>query len=135
MQAALRQWPYCRGPRNPSAYRDRAVFAPPELTGYLFDSTEDLSHALAQADEVEAGLSEWSCQFPEVTFALIESDCFGGQCAYRGFACRNGRQIPISDPLNALAALFACVGGIEITEPFPPFTRGFFSGVGSGGYS
>jgi hypothetical protein len=133
--AALARWPFCRGPRDLAAYPDRAVFAPPELTGYLYDGTEDYGRALAQADEVEAGLSKWSRAFPDVTFAFVEADCFGGNCEYYGYCCRDGRVLLTRDRETG-GSLLQLVGGvgIEITGQFPPFVRGFFAGRGSGGF-
>lgn len=128
-------WPYCRGPRDPAAYPERAVFAPPELTSYLFDNPEDEERALAQADDVENGLLGFSRAFPGVAFAFVEADCFGGNCEYYGFCCRDGQQLLARDRETG-GSLVRLVGkvGIEITGPFDPFVRGFFAGRGSGGF-
>jgi hypothetical protein len=137
MAAALARWPFCRGPRDPNALTDRAVFAPPELTSYLFGHGEHgrYDEALLLADDVGRNLAEWSRAFPGVTFALIEANCFGGDCNYRGFCCRDGELIEQHDGrLGALIQLLAAVG-IETHGYFAPFERGFFAGPGSGGFT
>ena len=135
MAAALIRWPFCRGPRDPAAFPDRALFAPPELTGYLYDTPADHERVLAEAEDVEVGLPDWSRAFPEVTFALVEADCFGGRCAYFGYCCRDGGQFLVRDRCaeGSLLELVAGVG-IKTTGPFDPFVRGFFAGPGSGGF-
>lgn len=133
LTAALARWPFCRGPRDPAAFSGHAVFAPPELTSYLFDDSVAEGRAMAQADEVEGGLQEFSRAFPDVVFAFVEADCFGGNCEYYGFCCRAGQQFLARDrdTGGSLVRLFGGVG-IEITGPFEPFARGFFAGPGSG---
>ncbi len=131
--AAIARWPFCRGPRDPVAYPERAVFAPPELTSYLFDDPESEGRALAQADDVEGGLLEFSRAFPGVAFAFVEANCFGGNCEYYGFCCQDGQRLLVRDHETG-GSLVRLVGGvgIEIAGPFEPFVRGFFVGPGSG---
>ena len=132
MSAAVARWPFCRGPRDPSAFTDRALIAPPELTDYLFDTDEDRERAIEQSYEVEDGLLEWSRQFPAVTFACIEADCFGGTCIYHGSTCRAGERLLVEKKgvKNDVRPLLRGVG-LKSARSFAPFVRGFFAGRGS----
>ena len=128
--AAFARWPSARGPRDSTAYPDRVVFAPPELTDYLFKTSAERNEAHSRNYDVERNLPEWSRVYPEVTFAFIKADCFGGDCEYRGFCCRDGQVFKSGDSLVGLAAGV----GIAINGSLPPLVRGFFAGRGSGGF-
>jgi hypothetical protein len=80
--------------------------------------------------KVKEELPAWSHTFPAVTFALIEADCFGGDCEYFGYCCRDGQIFKEGESLVGLAAGV----GITIDGPFPPLVRGFFAGRGSSGF-
>lgn len=135
MSAVRERWPFCRGPRDPSAYSNRAVFAPPELTSYLYDDFDEAERVDEMADDVESGLADWSRGFPIVAYALVEAECFGGNCLYRGFCCRNGELVLRHEEFDndRLIELVRTVG-IETSGTFAPFVRGFFAGPGSGGF-
>ncbi len=80
-------WDFIRGPRGIGDFDDRVVFAPLEMTSYLLRTDEDVETIIVQNDDLEAQLVDWSQQFPDITFAYIEADCFGGKCVYAGFCC------------------------------------------------
>lgn len=138
---ALKRWPGCRGPRAPGSYPDRVVFACPELTSYLFDTSSEAgeaewSEALQVHVSLERELPEWSKQFPEVTFVCVEADCFGGHCDYSGYACRNG-QILESIDRSLGGSFWELLTQVDIELEslyFEPFVRGYFAGKGSGGF-
>ncbi len=126
LSAAVTRWPAVTGPFEPDSYPDRVVFAPPEMTSYRFAGGADATEGRRQNDDVRDGLPEWSRAFPAVTFAWVEAECFGGQCGYSGFSCRDGQSSPTSGGLHTpLAAV-----GVELeTGYFEPFVRGFFAAL------
>lgn len=81
---------------------------------------------MAQADEVEAELLDFSRAFHGVAFAFVEADCIGGHCLYSGFCCRDGQKILTQDQAthDNLDKLVGEVG-IKFVGAFEPFQRGF----------
>lgn len=136
LDAAAVHWPHIRRPQDGKSYEDRAIFALPEMTSYLHKTPEDSSRVISQNFGVHDGLAEWSRRFPDVVFAFIEVDCFGGQCLYEGFCCQAG-EVTLTAPRNpggSLLGLLAAVG-IELESLyFEPFVRGYFAGLGSGSF-
>jgi hypothetical protein len=127
IQRALSRWPFLRcSPNWRKDSVDRLLLAPPELTTYLFGNEEDYEAAVEHTWSVESELLNWSQGFPSTTFAFVEADCFGGNCVYSGFACRDGTRIesPESSP-DAHLKLLRHVG-IETAGSFEPFKRGYF---------
>lgn len=133
--AATQKWPFIRFPRSENRYPDSVLFALPELTPYLFHDNADYELAVEQCGEVEDDLPQLSTQFPEVFFAYIEADCVGGTCLYDGYCCCDGKIFfavdrPNEDSHDVLLERI----GINPPGRFAPFKRGYFLGVGSGGF-
>lgn len=136
MQTANATWPFICAPRNAGVYDDRVLFAPPELTDYLFDCDADYELAEEQSWQLEKDLAEFSKRFPGLTFAHVSTECFGGTCLYSGYCCRDGNvffKVDDSQYDGHLSLLRQV--NIETTSHFAPFVRGFFAGHGSGGYT
>lgn len=132
LQSAHSRWPFLRNPRRHDIYADRLLLAPPELTDYLFDHEEEEEIASEQCFVFATGLPTWSQEFPDIIFAHIESDCFGGVCDYSGFACQAGNIIERVEPSpNAHVKLLHHVGH-PADGIFIPFKRAFFEGRCSG---
>ncbi|MFO1351522.1 MAG: hypothetical protein U1F68_12990 [Gammaproteobacteria bacterium] len=100
LDQAIRCWPFIRLPRQDSDLTSHALFSPPEMTDYLYGTTEEYEDMLEQNDRVWAELQDWSRQFPTVTFAYIDADCSGGVCLYSGFTCCNGARLAEQPPPN-----------------------------------
>jgi hypothetical protein len=88
-----------------------------------------------QIRQVRSGLIPWSRNFPELTFVYLAAECFGGDCLYGGYACRNGvvlqeETFDDNDDLDAsrssLRRLLRFLG-LE-ADYFEPLTRGYFDG-------
>jgi hypothetical protein len=119
-------------PLGINVYTDRLLLAPPELTDYLFENDEDYETALEQNGLLESGLLEWSQGFPDIFFAYIEADCFGGTCVYSGLVCRDKTILErVESSYHAHVSLLRHVD-IITRGPFKPFTRVFFEGLCSG---
>ena len=70
-------------------------------------------------------LRDWSRSFPELAFAYVRAECFGGHCEYEGYVCRNGA-ILFEEELDskALGRLMALIGvKLPAGDYFEPFTR------------
>jgi hypothetical protein len=74
----------------------------------------------------------WTTNFPDLTFVYIHAECWGGDCNYLGYVCRNGIKIAEEtleedDSISrrgALTRLLAPLGvNLEENEYFVPFTR------------
>jgi hypothetical protein len=127
LEAARARWPFVRLPRE-DHLRQHAHFAPPELTDYLFKTTEAYERAMEENGLVEDYLSEWAESFPNVAFVFVEADCFGGTCLYRGYICKAGVLLAWQDSdLNGHTKLLDHIGINLDGGYFPPFARGYFS--------
>lgn len=84
---------------------------------------DDASEAGAQArwDTLEP----LAAAFPDVRFAQIHADCFGGTCMYHGHTSGPGDPVR-ADGHDAHQRLLAALGAIDPPWFFAPFTRGFF---------
>lgn len=124
---ARSRWPFVRLPRDDSVYPQHVQFAPPELTEYLFEDEADYERAVNQSGEVEEGLPDLSRAFPDTSFVLIEAECFGGTCLYRGFACMDGRITLVHEAeVSGHLPLLEQVGIKLHNEYFEPFEREYF---------
>lgn len=124
--AAKNRWPTISLPPANRSYRDRILFAPPELTDYMFNDDESLESAQEATYMVADGLNEFSKTFPLVRFAYIFADCFGGTCVYSGFVVQNGIEIQrVNGERNGHRKLLREIG-FRTWYHFSPFTRGYF---------
>jgi hypothetical protein len=131
-KSAGSRWPFLRSPRRSEAYSERLLLALPELTDYLFDKDEESEAAQQQSFQVESELANWSQEFPSAIFAYIEADCFGGTCAYSGFACRADTIIERVKPSDHAHISLLRHVDIVTDSVFEPFTRVYFEGRCSG---
>ncbi len=74
-------------------------------------------------------LPSWSVQFPEIMFVYLEADCFGGNCLYGGYVCKNNEmniKTKTSDK-DSLGKLLSPLG-IKLNKDnyFKPLERGYF---------
>lgn len=127
LTAALERWPFLRLPVRDWLLPAHAQVAPPELTEYLFREEEDYEQAVERNGEVEDGSPEWSRQFPQVAFAFVSADCFGGTCLYSGYFARSGEVVARARPdyLGHIQLLDHV--GIHLKDShFDSFRRGYF---------
>ena len=76
---------------------------------------------------MEDGLPEWSRAFPDVTFAVVSVDCFGGTCLYGGYVVRAGDTLVRVEAESAGHRELLGRIGVHLSENhFPPFARGYF---------
>ncbi len=126
IDAAQSRWPTISLPLSNRSYRDRILFAPPELTDYLFNDDESYEAAREASFMIADGLQEFSRSFPLVRFAYIFADCFGGTCLYSGFVIQNGIEIQrIEGERKGHRKLLRNVG-FWTWNYFPPFARVYF---------
>ena len=128
LSAALERWPFVRLPRRDFLLPANAQFAPPELTDYLFTDEVQYEKAVELNGDVEDGVPEWSRAFPDVTFAFVSVDCFGGTCLYGGYVVRGGETLVRVEAAPAgHRELLAHVGMNLHGDDFVPFGRGYFA--------
>jgi hypothetical protein len=127
IRSALERWPFLRLPGKRNDYPGRVVLALPELTTYLFDNEADYEAALEQRELVESELPAWSREFPDLKFAYIEAECFGGHCEYSGFVCCSG-EVLLRAELSEKAHVYL-LKAVNFETPgfFASFERGYFS--------
>ena len=91
----------------------------------------------AATEDAEAAIwnhmGELSLAFPDVPFAYIDVDCFGGTCMFDGFIVKDGLRTHVEkSSSSAHQRLFEHMGVDDPQWHFAPFTRGFMeSGVAS----
>jgi hypothetical protein len=84
----------------------------------------------AATEDVEGAIwnhmGELTLAFPELPFAYIDVDCFGGTCVFSGFIIKDGLRTH-TEPSSSSAhvKLFAHLGVVDPQWHFAPFTRGF----------
>jgi len=72
-------------------------------------------------------LPEWSRAYPDLTFAHVVAECFGGECDYAGYVVRDGQKL-LEESLHpgSLGRLMAAIGvALPQGDYFEPFTRSF----------
>jgi hypothetical protein len=121
IEAALRHW---------CDIRIRPVGEPfPGIAVQLADRPPDVFDA--DAEELEADISQWSKLFPQAQLVFIDVECHTGKCLYQGYICNNGRILIREDseeegpePLRRLLRYI----NVELDERgyFAPFKRSFF---------
>lgn len=118
-----------------SEFDERVLFSPPELTDYLFDDDVEYELALEQNYQLQNNLPAFSQRFSSTIFVYVEIDCVGGTCLHSGYCCGAGViQFAVNEVAdNGHVELLQRVG-INTHGPFSPFQRGFFAGLGSGGF-
>ena len=125
---AQTKWPGIRLPSSPRQYRDRILFAAPELTDYLFDSDSEYERAVSTSYEIAEGVTALSTNFPNITYAHIDADCFGGTCIYSGFTIRNGTEIlSVRGQPTGHKQLLRQIGFRMWYNCFAPFVRGYLA--------
>lgn len=124
MNTVLKRWPECRV---------KGIYSPFASIGVSFPdhqkcrSDEDAEHLLQVIDRAKSDLTQLSHEHPQATFVWIDADCFGGNCCYEGFACRDGEILLQEEGEGALRRLMATLGlKLGPNEYFEPFRRGFF---------
>jgi hypothetical protein len=110
--------------------RIRPVGQPfPGIAVQLADRPPDVFDA--DAEELEAEISQWSKHFPQALLVFIDVECVGGKCLYQGYICKDGHILLREDteeegpePLRRLLRFI----GVELDERgyFAPFERSFF---------
>lgn len=129
--AAKSRWPTISLPLPNRSYRNRILFAPPELTDYLFNDDSSYEAAQETTHTIADGLNEFSKTFPLVRFAYIFADCFGGTCLYSGFVVQDGVEtLRVNGERNGHRKLLRDIG-FWTWYHFTPFTRGYFEPTSS----
>jgi hypothetical protein len=82
-------------------------------------------------NDYATALIDFTRRHPETTFVYLYAECFGGQCAYAGFVCRDGQRIhdePFRDALNDHTVLSRLVAhlGLQTSGYFEPLERNYF---------
>lgn len=121
--------------------RAQQITAPFSGIVAAYEPRERREHALAAAlaagasedDAYEAGcaaeadgLEPLIRAFPHVRFAVIDVECFGGICVYRGYIVGPGERVSVAMSGIAHQHLLAALGAVDPPWYFAPFTRGFF---------
>jgi hypothetical protein len=82
-------------------------------------------------NDYATALINFSARHPVTTFVYVYAECFGGPCAYAGFAFRGGQRIhdepfrDIAEDYSVLSRLVAHLG-VETGGYFEPLERNFF---------
>jgi hypothetical protein len=105
---------------DPDALADR-IAADPLAHGF---ADEDAAHEAA-AEAIERAFDALFDAYPDLTFAFIEADCFGGTCLYSGRTVGPGTTTTARGS-DAHQRLLAAIGVADPPWYFAPFTRGFF---------
>ncbi len=113
---------------DPAATHERLV---DDFAAHGYADEDAASEDAAEA--IDSRIGELSRAFPDVPFAFVDVDCFGGTCRFHGFVVRDGGSVHREDTSStAHVRLFAQLGVADPQWHFPPFTRGFMeSGVAS----
>ena len=112
LASALARWPFLNPTHKFVSSKDRIVINLPDLT----DSDAENHYAcLDQNYQVHDEMPEWSKAFPGITFALIETDSFGGITAYSGSIFQTGERLLVSNSLTELLREI----GVECHGAFP----------------
>lgn len=125
---ANRKWKGCLSRTIDKPFQGLAFAAPTSDRCYplVFNSTQQKEFDKTAAS-MKAELTAWSEKFPSTIFVYVEAECFGGDCAYEGFAVQNGIELCIHKGKSALTKLVAYLDvELDESEKFEPFTRGFF---------
>jgi hypothetical protein len=122
-KAAAACWPFCSVRHIQEPFCGIGVACPKEGKGAMAN----------QIRVVRSSLIPWSRNFPGLTFVYLSAECFGGNCLYGGYACRNGTVL-LEEPFDknddweasqsTLRRLLRFLG-VE-TDYFEPLTRGYF---------
>lgn len=96
LEAARTRWPSIRLSRDESHFQHHAHFASENACNPLLSGDEANKHS-----EILANAPEWSRQFPQVTFAVVEIDDskYGGR-ETKGYVCCNGTTTYTLHPNN-----------------------------------
>jgi hypothetical protein len=131
LESALHRWPFCRGRMIDHPFKGIGVDAALWPNHFTVEEAEAHRQRLHDFDR---SFSEWTQEFPDVTFVKIWVECFGGQCDYWGYVCCNGvvlhrEEEPFLDteePDQPLLRLLSYLGLQQDDPYFPPFERGYF---------
>lgn len=130
LSAAATNWPSCSVRHISQPFCGFGVACARPINSGTNEETATIEQ---QIQQVRSGLIPWSRNFPELTFVYLSAECFGGDCLYAGYACRNGMVLleeAFDDNDNwdasrsSLCRLLRFLG-LE-TDYFEPFTRGYF---------
>ena len=89
---------------------------------------------MEQNYEFEKQVPDFSSSLEGNGIADIDASCFGGTCIYRGYYCSGGEVLFNQEgTYDGHIDLLEKVG-FDCSGPFAPFERGFFEGLGSGGF-
>ncbi len=105
---------------EPRERREHAVAA-----ALAAGASEDDADEAGYAAE-EDGFAPLVRAFPHLRFAVIEVECFGGTCVYRGYIVGPGERVSVAMSGSAHQQLLAALGAVDPPWYFAPFTRGFF---------
>jgi hypothetical protein len=128
LKAALERWPICVGRVIRSPFHGIGIRCPD--ADVAWDSEQGYDYWEEQIYSVEKQLPDFSTVFPELTFAFIKAECFGGHCEYAGFVVRNGEML-LEVELDAagidnLKRLLKPFAVLPLTGYFQPFQRGYW---------
>jgi hypothetical protein len=132
MQDAKRTWPGCRARLVTAPFHGIGVAVPERALTYG-EPEEAYEWAIAMWNNIETTLPDWSRHYPDVSFVFPRTDCFGGNCLYEGYTCRDGVIIErmggesVARGGDALRRLIRYLG-VELGAPpyFEPLVRGYF---------
>lgn len=67
--------------------------------------------------QLRQSLAEFSRDYPDTTFVLIEVDCFGGNCSYKGYVAKQGKILDVAEGNRGEGALRVLVSYLGIQLP------------------
>ena len=104
-----------------------AAYDPAELRDRLRDELADGDDDDEIYERAEAVLDPLVAALPAHRFAIIDVDCFGGTCLYRGYTAGAGDHVQVATSSHGHQQLLAAIGVVDPPWYFAPFTRGFFA--------
>ncbi len=123
--------PFCTAKRIFHPFIGIGIKCPNENDLPPYATDDDLEAVYEQIDLFEGMLVELSRNYPNLNFAFLEADCFGGTCIYNGYVLNNGVQILKIDeaevgPQNLIKLLQPLDIKLKTDGYFEPLTRNYF---------
>src|SRR5262245_33190885 len=118
-----RSLPHLTAQRLENPWRGVAIGSDPDDLADRFADDDTAYEAALEA--VDGGFDAVFAAYPDVPFACIDADCFGGTCRYSGRTVGPGTAVTASGS-DAHQQLLAAIGVVDPPWYFAPFTRGFF---------
>lgn len=127
IEAARERWTECEGRVITVPFQGIGVTSP-KLDYWKYAFLGDQEAEARGLNPVQTDLCEFSRTCPGTVFVFVCAECWGGDCQYEGFVCKDGRVTRQEKGRGALRRLIACLDvRLDDREDFEPFERGYFS--------